>query len=99
MSVDGTYKFVAKSAMGDIEGTVTLKGADEGALEGTIDVMDSIVQLEDALADGNSFTGKTEVKGPMGKMKIKVKGTVDGDNFSGSLDAGLMKFPFEGSRV
>lgn len=99
MSVDGTYKFVADSAMGEIAGTVTLTSAADGTLKGTVDVMDDVVELEDAKADGNDYTGKCTVKGPMGKMKLKVKGTVEGDSISGSLDAGLMKFPFKGSRA
>lgn len=99
MALDGKYNFKADSAMGVFEGTVTFSNAEAGPLQGTIEVMDQTVELADGVADGDTFKGVTEVKGPMGKMKLKVSGKVEGDDISGSLDAGLIKMKFEGTRA
>jgi hypothetical protein len=98
MSVDGSYKVVTKSAMGGGEGVFTL--ATEGeTLKGTVEFMGETLELQNGTTSGNDFSATVEGKSPMGPMKLKFNGSVEGDAISGVLTTGLMKIKFSGERI
>jgi hypothetical protein len=98
MAVSGIYKTAASSPMGKAEGTLVLT-AEGDALTGLITGMGATIGIHDGKVSGDCFEFEVEVTTPMGKMKVTVKGAVDGDRIFGNLDATFGQMPFEGTRI
>ena len=90
MTINGTYKLRIRNALVRLELNAegeTLSGAMEG--EG----------FSGGTINGDSFSFETTMKTPMGKPKVTMEGTVEGDNISGVAKTMMGKFPFSGVRV
>jgi hypothetical protein len=61
--------------------------------------MGNTVYIQDGKVSGDSFEFEVEVTSPMGKLKITVKGTVQGDILTGNFITTYGQLPFEGTRV
>ncbi len=88
MSVAGTYDCVTKSPMGDQKSTFTVVPSDDGTTftgsnQGAMGSMD----VEDGKIDGNTLTWTMNMTVPM-PMKLEGTATVDGDQLTGSVNAG-----------
>ena len=98
MSVAGTYDCVTKSPMGDQKSKFTVNvdgdsftGQNAGAM-GSMDVVDGKV-------DGKTLTWTMNMTVPM-PMKLTGEATVDGDTFTGTIDAGAFgKMPMTGTKA
>lgn len=98
MAVDGTYRVVGEAMGRRAEGTLELK-TNGANLEGTVRIGSHQVTLQDGKAKGNTFTAKVQADTPMGNMKAKVSGAVEGDRISGTIKALMVSAKFEGSRI
>lgn len=88
MSVGGTYDCVTKTPMGDQKSTFTVVPSDDGTTftgqnAGTLGSMD----VKDGKIDGNTLTWKMDMTVPM-PMTLDGTATVDGDQLTGSVNAG-----------
>jgi len=94
MAVEGTYDIVAKGKEGKF-----FINVDGNALTGSINAMGTEAAIEDGTVDGNDFKFFVQGQSPMGKIKMTIKGTVDGDKISGKMKTSIMAIPFEGTRA
>lgn len=98
-NVGGTYDFVVNSPMGEQSGTMTVvPNADStgftGELSGTLGSMD----IQDGTINGNTLTWKMKMGMPL-PMTLECEATVDGDDVTGTIDAGMMgKMPLTAKR-
>ena len=88
MSVAGTYNTVVKSPMGDQNGTFTVVPGDDGktftgSMAGGMGSMD----VKDGTINGNALSWKMDMTVPM-PMTLNCKATVDGDQLTGTVNAG-----------
>lgn len=93
-AVDGTWNVEARGQ----QGTFDLH-ADGDTLTGHIKVMAIEADIQDGTLNGSSFTGTVEADGPVGHVKAKLSGTVDGDSLTGTLKVGIMKTKLTGTRA
>lgn len=99
MALSGKYKVVI-SAMGKEEDAEFTFNTDEsGNLTGTLFAMGMEVDLESGSVNGNEFEGSAKAKSPMGKIKMTLTGTMDGDNIEGALKARMGGSTFKGSKI
>lgn len=61
--------------------------------------MGATAEIGDGVLDGNHFYHTMKMKTPMGNMKIKVDGKLEGDMISGTLKAMMITMPFKGKRM
>ncbi|TNE34753.1 MAG: hypothetical protein EP350_01315 [Alphaproteobacteria bacterium] len=87
MSVAGTYECVTKTPMGDQKSTVTIVDNGDGTFSGTAAGAMGSMNLEDGKVDGNNITWVMNMTVPM-PMKLEGSATIDGDTFTGSVNAG-----------
>ena len=98
MAIDGTYKIVIESPLGNQQTTLTLK-ARGAVLDGS---------SESSLGKA-TFTGKvsgdevswdSEINSPIGKMLLSFKGKIKGADFTGEVKAGNFgTYHFQGKRL
>ena len=95
MSVEGNWKITVKSPVGPQVSTVVLHSSD-GVLTGTQSGQGATSEISEGKVDGNTVYWVNHVTAPM-KMKLEFTGTVDGDQISGKVKAGMMgSFSFTG---
>lgn len=94
MAIEGTYNILAKGK----EGKFVLK-QDGVALTGNIDAMGTVANIEDGTVDGNNYKFTVQGQSPLGKIKVTVKGSVNGDKITGAMKTSIMSVPFEGTRA
>lgn len=88
MAVEGTWKLVVKTPMGDQESTLVIQSSG-GAFTGTQSAGQGDGRPIDALSvDGNDVSWKASITKPMA-MTLEFSGTVDGDNIAGSVKLGM----------
>ena len=87
MSVSGTYECVTKTPMGDQKSTVTIVDNGDGTFSGTAAGAMGSMDLEDGKVNGNAITWTMNMTVPM-PMKLEGAATIDGDSFTGSVNAG-----------
>jgi hypothetical protein len=98
MSVAGTYEVVTKTPMGDQTSTLTVEVSGDVFTGSNVGPMGSQA-IADGKVDGDTITWSSEITSPM-PMKLDCKATVDGDNITGTVTAGMFgSFPMSGSRV
>lgn len=68
-------------------------------LTGTILTMGNLVEILDGEVDGDTFKCACKVPTPMGQMRIKLNGTVTGDEIEFTLKNPMGKSVFTGTRV
>lgn len=93
-AVDGTWTVEARGR----EGKLDLR-ANGNELTGHVSVMGIEADIQDGKLNGSNFTGTIEADGPVGHVKAKLSGTVDGDNLTGTLKVGIVKTKLTGSRA
>jgi hypothetical protein len=98
MSVAGTFAIVVDSPIGQQEGSLDYT-VDGDVLTGSASALGETAEISDGKVDGNSFSHKIKTKTSMGKMKMQVFGTVDGDTISGEFKMAFGSMPFTGVRV
>ena len=72
---------------------------DGNVLTGTMVVLGEKIEVLEGTVEGDEFHHQCKVPTPMGKMKIKIDGKVDGDNISFILKNPMGKAEFVGKRV
>jgi hypothetical protein len=98
MSIDGDWKIIIKSPMGDQPSTLSFK-AEGGALTGTQTGQGATTQIADGSVNGDALAWAASVTAPF-PMKLEFTGTVSGDSLSGNVKAGAFGvFPFSGARA
>jgi len=97
-SLEGTYKATIKTPMGtqDVVFNYHVEG---NSLIGTVTFAGNTVEIENGKATPDGFTHQYRFKTPMGKIKVRVEGKVDGDKLLGNLKTPMGNVPFEGTRV
>ena len=98
MALDGTYNVKMKSPMGEQDGSFTFT-TDGEVLLGTASAAGVTTDISEGKVSGDSFECKFSMKTPMGKVKITVKGTVEGDRIRGSFKMLVGTFLFEGTKA
>ena len=97
--VGGTYDFTVGTPMGEQSGIITIDpNADstgfDGSLKGTLGSMD----IKDGTISGNTLNWKMKMSMPL-PMTLDCEATVDGDDVTGTIDAGMMgKMPLKATR-
>ena len=94
MSIEGTYNIVARGKEGKF-----IFNQEGDVLTGNIDAMGTEAIIENGTVDGNNYKFTVQGQSPMGKIKVTVKGSVDGDKISGAMKTSIMSVPFEGTRA
>lgn len=98
MALEGKY-MAQGTVMGsdmDCEATLHVEG---NVLTGTMLTMGCLVDILDGEADGDNFKCACKVPTPMGEMKIKLAGTVTGDDIQFTLRNPMGKSTFTGKRI
>ncbi len=99
MAVDGTYKIDMALPTGTQSITVVLK-TDGNSLKMTSTDAKGEQTSADGTVDGNDFVWSMDSHVPPNPpMKVDCKGTVDGDDISGTLNAAGGSITFKGSRT
>lgn len=98
MAIDGTYQMTGEGMGLQLDGTLELKTSGS-ALQGTAHILGAAYALDDGTVTGDAFKASVTAPTPMGKMKLKIKGTVDGDKITGSISALMVSATFEGTRI
>jgi len=97
VAIDGTWKIITKTPMGDQEATlVCASSGDE--LSGTMTGRAGESTINDGEVDGNDVSWSIDVTSPF-PMTIAFSGTIDGDTIAGKAKPG--SFPattFSGTR-
>ena len=90
MSVGGTFECVTASPMGDQKGTFIVIPSEDGAsFTGTMSGPAGPLEVQDGKIDSNRLTWKMDMTVPFA-MTLEGDVTVDGDDLSGSVKAGMM---------
>jgi hypothetical protein len=98
MGVDGTYKITTKTPMGNQQSVWTLKVAGEPLSGVAESAMTGRTEFKGGTVKGDDFNFNMELDTPMGKIKMDVKGKVEGDKISGNANSPFGPAPFEGTR-
>lgn len=87
-----------KTAVGRYQGVVEIERHDGGLLTGFFEIMKMRSAFEGSYDESGtvSFSGSLDV--PIGKIDYSVKGTIDGERFSGSADTTVGHFEFTPSK-
>lgn len=100
MSVGGDWRLVINSPMGKQDAMLTLKEESGGALSGTL--VNNTQNLTSEIFDGSFEGGQAQwkLKLTRGKMTLKFSATVQEDEISGKVSAGMFgNFTFTGQRA
>jgi len=96
-NVDGMWKTLVKSPMGDQTAVLTVQ-SDDSTFTGTWDGSMGNSEIKDGKVSGNDLSWKVDVTVPM-PMTLDCTATVSGDSMSGSVTAGAFgSFPLTGTR-
>jgi len=96
-SLEGNYKATLNTPMGSQEVTFVYH-VKEDELTGTVTLMGNTVEIENGKATQDGFTHQYRMKTPMGKVKVKVRGTLNGDIISGEIKLPMGSIPFEATK-
>lgn len=98
MAVDGNWKIVMNTPMGDRDATLALK-SEGGTLTGSQAAEGDSTEIFDGTVSGNDVAWKVSITSPM-PLTLAFTGKVDGDAISGDMGIGPMgSFPFKGTRA
>lgn len=87
MSIDGTWKIIAKTPMGDQESTAVVATSGE-ALTGTVSSMFGSAPIEDGKIVGDTATWTLNLTAPL-QLSLKHRATFSGDTVTGEIDMGM----------
>lgn len=95
--IDGTYDVTVEglghTATSSID--LAIKGKEA---TGTVHILGQDLPLERGKVDGQSISGQVHADTPLGKHKLKVSATVDGERISGKIKTLVGSGTFEGTR-
>lgn len=96
----GKWNIILNSPMGKVNAVIDFI-EENGAYTGTMvaDGNDGDIPVTDIEVTGNDFKCATFVATPLGKLTVKLNGTVDGDNMTGKAHAKMMSMLFSGTRA
>ena len=99
MAVDGTWKLVVKTPMGEQESTLVISSSGT-ALNGTQNAGHGEGRpIADGEVHGNDISWKSSITKPM-PMTLEFSATVSGDSISGSVKLGMFgTAKFSGARA
>lgn len=92
--LDGQWNVEARGQQGVIE-----LSTDGKTLNGHVDVSGISAQIQDGKVNGENFSGVVGANGPVGHVKAKLTGSVEGDQLTGTLKVGIIKTKVKGSRA
>ena len=101
----GEWTATAEAPTGKVSETVTVVKAGDGyAITAKLVVPDPNGNPEagpgtDIVLAGNNFIYKRTVNIPGGELVITYSGVVSGDTFTGTVDLGFAKLPYNGVRI
>lgn len=99
MAIDGTYNIEMNTPMGAQSAKLTLK-SDGGSLSGSVSGAQGEQSFSGGTVSGDDAAWTIEVSGPMGQVKLEFKGTVSGDEISGTVQLGTFgSADFKGTRA
>lgn len=96
--MDGKYEVAVEFGGKKQDGSFVYV-TDGDRLTGTATAMGSTSEVMDGRIDGNHFSHAMRMRTPMGAMKIKVDGKLDGDTITGTFKVMMMTMSFVGKRV
>lgn len=97
--MNGQYKIVIKTPLGDVENILMLK-SNGNILSGSIsNAMNSKAEIAGGSIDGDTFIFSVKMRSPIGWLKCTMQGKVDGDSISGTAKNMLGSAPFSGTKV
>lgn len=96
-SVNGTFKAVMHSPMGD-QDIVFHYETDGDKLTGSVDLMGKTSPVKEGHATSDGFTHKFKMKVPVGSANVTITGHVDGDQLLATLKSPMGKLPLVGRR-
>jgi len=100
MGLNGTYKVKMVTMGKEYEAEYFFETDEEGNLSGTLGAMGMKVILDRGSVTDTEFEGDATSKSAMGKIPMKVTGTIDGDNISGVIKPKIGgPSTFEGAKV
>ena len=99
-AVAGQFVVEADTPFGRQSGSIIYQ-VDGTRLTGTIEVLGHSVTVENGTVDGNTFHHLAYVKAPfpLGKVKVTVDGSVDGDVITGTIKSIVANAEFTGTRA
>jgi len=99
MPVDGVYKIVSKTPVGDQPAKLTLK-TDGTALSGTSEEpLSGVTTFNGGTVDGDTFAFSMSPMSPYGELALELTGRVDGDLISGDVMSMFGPATFSGTRI
>lgn len=97
-NVDGSWKTVTKSPMGDQEATLTV-ASNGDSFTGTYSGALGTTEIKDGRVNGDTLSWKVDIVVPM-PMTLDCEATVTGDAIAGTVGAGVFgSFPMSGNRA
>jgi imidazolonepropionase-like amidohydrolase len=99
VNVVGTWKYSTSNTEIKNEGKIIIKGK-EGSYSGTISFSfnGETAEISDIKLEGNELTFNSSINTPDGALPLKVSVTINGDNISGTVDAGQLVLPLTGNK-
>ncbi len=95
----GTYDFAVDTPMGQQKGTMTVVPDAAGTgFDGSLNGMLGEMEIKGGTISGNTLTWQMKMSIPL-PMTLDCEATVDGDDVTGTIDAGMMgKMALTGKR-
>lgn len=96
----GKWDVILNTPLGKVKAIITFV-EENGTYTGSMiaDGNDGDVPVTDIEVNGNDFKCETFVATPVGKLTVKLNGTVDGDTISGKAHAKMMSMLFSATRA
>jgi len=98
MTMDGTYSISVKTPMGNQEGSLIFK-SEGSVLTGSSIAGENTSEIQEGTIDGSNFFFIVYMKTPLGKMKAKVNGSVDGNLITGTMKVPIGTMTFDGTKI
>lgn len=97
MAIAGTYDVTVQTPLGLQVGSLLLRVAD-GTLSGTLESPKGESEFAGGTVMGNEIQFTARIHTPVGRIKARITGTVDGDKFIGEAKLPLGTAQIEGER-
>jgi len=72
---------------------------DGNSLTGTMSVQDNVIEVLNGTVDGDNFKHMCQVPSPIGEMRVKIEGSVNGDEINFIIKNPMGKSAFKGKRI
>lgn len=98
MAVDGTFEITVETPMGAQAGKLEFE-TEGNTLTGSMEGLMGTDPIQNGTVNGEEFEFMVEPKSPMGRLKVTVKGKVEGDELTGQATTPFGPAPITGKRV